>query len=90
MERTLRTQSRRINDELAALPESLEDDPQGKLVPLCEEFTFKLNELVEGRGASRSFQLQMKPHFAKLKELLEKTKPELATTEITDPKDNRI
>jgi hypothetical protein len=89
METTLRTKLRQINDALSALPQSYEDNPQPKLVSLCQEFTVKLNEMVEGKGPDRDFQLHMKPHFRNLKALIEATKPNLERGQITDPKDRR-
>jgi hypothetical protein len=66
-----------ISKQLSALPDTLSDDPQRKLIALCGEFTHVLSQFVDGSGNRPDYFVQMKPHFKVLKSQIEGTKPVL-------------
>lgn len=69
-----------------ALPDTMVDAPQRKLIALCGEFTHTLSQYVDGHGSQPEYYIQMKPHFKQLKIAIEGTKPDLLPEEISDNK----
>ena len=68
---------RGITTQLMALPDTLEDDPQPKLLSLCGDFTYELSQFVDGSSNQPEYYVQMKPHFKLLKTMIEETLPRL-------------
>ena len=75
---------RAVTAQLMALPDTLEDDPQPKLLSLCGDFTYELSQFVDGSSNQPEYYVQMKPHFKLLKTMIEETLPALHTEESPD------
>jgi hypothetical protein len=75
---------RAITAQLMTLPDTLEDDPQPKLLSLCGDFTYELSQFVDGSSNQPEYYVQMKPHFKLLKTMIEETLPVLQSDESQD------
>src|SRR5438045_2360385 len=75
---------RGITAQLMALPDTLEDDPQPKLLSLCGDFTYELSQFVDGSSNQPEYYVQMKPHYKLMKTMIEETLPRLNDDESPD------
>ena len=70
-----------IQEELESLPQSFADNPQGKLLNLCAEFTSSVRDYTSGTPAHLRFFQYLHDEFWKLAQEITLTRPNFHITE---------